>query len=627
MAQVCRFYQMGSCKFGDSCKFQHPGAARNNRFQVFGSNPASRATGSAPYSLSKDTIEKDLTSEPPTWILSCYGPGRDAPEQLFGGYPREQSTDEIRLHYEKAVQAGKQQQALQEIQQLYTNAQQQMQNTVSNLDNAIQFIANGANKHPNRLDIISQTNPPGGTTGEFAVGKRPMGGQQQTTSPFGGGGTAGGGAFGTAPATGSAFGQPSTMGQRPSPFGAPAFGQPSQPSGSAFGKPAATPVFGSVSKPVSAFGTSTTPAFGQPSQPTSAFGQAPQPGSAFGQTSTLGARPSPFGAPAFGQPAQPASGGSAFGQPSQMGAGTSAFGQPSAMGQKPSPFGAPSGGTAFSAFAGGAAAATPFGQPGQKPSPFGQSSQPATTSPFGKPAQTATTSPFGQPAAASPFGQPAQPAAASPFGQPSQPATSSPFGAPAQTATASPFGQPVAASPFGAAAQSQTGAVNPFAKTQDTTMDTQPTGVFGAAQPAATTNVFGQPSQAGVTPSPFGVPTPTAAAAAPSEPQNPYPPGAQIQHPPPSAYSTSSMGRLTTWKGQPVTYRGDVPGYVNPATRRWVKIWFPNGPPAYNPETEPQDQAAIASAKTLWDAFGKTGRFDGLLPEVAPLRIQCRWDV
>lgn len=65
-----------------------------------------------PYGLSKEAIEKDLTGEAPTWILSCYGPGRDAPEQLFGGYPREQSTEEIRLHYEKGVAAGKQQEAV-----------------------------------------------------------------------------------------------------------------------------------------------------------------------------------------------------------------------------------------------------------------------------------------------------------------------------------------------------------------------------------------------------------------------------------------------------------------------------------------------------------------------------------
>ena len=155
-------------------------------------------------------------------------------------------------------------------------------------------------------------------------------------------------------------------------------------------------------------------------------------------------------------------------------------------------------------------------------------------------------------------------------------------------------------------------------------MDTQPTGGFGS-QPAAT-NPFGQPSQ------------PSSAAANPfrplggaSEPapatQSPYPPDSQVQHPDLSTYTTRSMGRLTTWKGQPVTYREDVPGYMDVATRRWVRIWFPNGPPGYNPETEPEDKSAVEAARPLWEAFCKVGRFEGLVPEVPPLRIQCRWDV
>lgn len=45
-------------------------------------------------------------NELPTWILSCYGPGKDAPEQLFGGYPREQSFEEIRLHFMQGAMAG-----------------------------------------------------------------------------------------------------------------------------------------------------------------------------------------------------------------------------------------------------------------------------------------------------------------------------------------------------------------------------------------------------------------------------------------------------------------------------------------------------------------------------------------
>ncbi|KAI8219928.1 Nucleoporin AMO1 [Colletotrichum sp. SAR 10_86] len=80
---VCKFYEQGNCRYG-----------------------------TLPYMLSKETIEKDLTSEQPQWILSAYGPGRDAPEQLFGGPMREQSFEEMRLHHVMATASGNPQQAV-----------------------------------------------------------------------------------------------------------------------------------------------------------------------------------------------------------------------------------------------------------------------------------------------------------------------------------------------------------------------------------------------------------------------------------------------------------------------------------------------------------------------------------
>jgi nucleoporin NUP42 len=66
-----------------------------------------RAADTPPYpGLTVDAIERDLRAELPQWILSCYGPGRDAPEQLWGGYPREQSVEEIRLHFMMGAMAG-----------------------------------------------------------------------------------------------------------------------------------------------------------------------------------------------------------------------------------------------------------------------------------------------------------------------------------------------------------------------------------------------------------------------------------------------------------------------------------------------------------------------------------------
>lgn len=66
-----------------------------------------------PYAgLTADVIQRELTSELPQWILSCYGPGRDTPEQLFGGYPREQSFEEMRLHWMHGAMQGNQQTAV-----------------------------------------------------------------------------------------------------------------------------------------------------------------------------------------------------------------------------------------------------------------------------------------------------------------------------------------------------------------------------------------------------------------------------------------------------------------------------------------------------------------------------------
>ncbi|KAK1461618.1 hypothetical protein CMEL01_14572 [Colletotrichum melonis] len=631
----------------ENCRFEHPRSQNNNRFAAFGQNTGGgfnrggNNNDGLPYALSKETIEKDLTSEAPQWILSAYGPGRDAPEQLFGGNLREQSFEEMRLVHMMAEASGNPQQALNQAQELYQQAQQQMKTAVGNLDGAIQFIISAEQTHPNRIDICKQGTSPGGTTGEFAVGRRGGASSQQnpfssnsntatsnpfsssntnTTSAFGGGG-------GTS--TGSAFGQTATLGQRANPFGAPAFGQTSQPS-----QP--TSAFGQPSQPTSAFGatSSSAPAFGQTSQPTSAFGQPSALGggtSAFGQASALGQKPNPFGAPAFGQPAQPAaaSGGSAFGQPSQLGGGGSTFGQASALGQKPNPFG------------GATSGASPFASAGSNntSSPFGQASQnTASPSPFGQPAQNTTQN-------ANPFGAPAQ-TNPSPFGQPVQPATTSAFGQPAQTASSSPFGQPsqaqpAATNPFGAKTDAQP---STFGQPAATAQPTQPASGFGQpAQLGQKTNPFGQNNASpfgqpsgglgagGSAPNPFGgqtaAPAPPAAQQATAPGSGPYPPGSSRQHPPVSSYSSKDMnGRLSNWKGKPVTYQGNLPG-IRAFNGAWTRIWFPDGPPNYYKDTELPDELYDDKSKQQWQSFTQTGKFEGLMPELPPKREFCLWDL
>ncbi|KAJ3554048.1 hypothetical protein NPX13_g10724 [Xylaria arbuscula] len=105
--------QNGECfPGGADCRFEHPGANTNsnpfgapntNRFNALSNTSSRPGDDTNPYKITKDAIRTDLASERPTWILSCYGPGKDAPEQLFGGYPREQSLEEVMVYIRRAA--------------------------------------------------------------------------------------------------------------------------------------------------------------------------------------------------------------------------------------------------------------------------------------------------------------------------------------------------------------------------------------------------------------------------------------------------------------------------------------------------------------------------------------------
>ena len=183
----------------------------------------------ASFNLNKSLIATDLTKESPQWLLSAYGPGKDAPRQLFGGHPREQSFEELRLHHYQLAAQGKQQQAIEESDALISNAKAQMQNAVNDVDGAIKYILDGEHDHPNRIDVCKVE------SGRLT--------QHRNTAP----GIPPISSFNQSAANRPAFGQQSapSMSGRPvlSAFGQPSFGQPST-----FGKP-----------------SSSTPTFGQPS--------------------------------------------------------------------------------------------------------------------------------------------------------------------------------------------------------------------------------------------------------------------------------------------------------------------------------------------------------------------------
>lgn len=424
---VCKFFVQGNCRFGDQCKFEHPGRSTNatsrNPFAPLQNNPGpqggpnplrgSSTTRDLPYKLDKATITNDLSKERPEWILSAYGPGRDAPLQLFGGHPREQSFEELRLrHYELAAQ-GNQQQAVQEAQALVNNAEQQIRTALNDVDGAVKYMINGENEHPNRLDVCK------------AKGATPT--QPQISAPN--------------QQTTSTFGQPS--------ISASALGQPAAPS--AFGRPSVTP-FGQPPAPASTFG--------QPSAPTSTFGHPSAP--TFGQpsqASTLGRPTTSFGQPSltFGSPSIPAT----------------TFGQPSA----PGPFGAPQ--LQPNTFVNPSVPDFPPQPSAAAKNPFGQSLAPTQPSTFGQPSAPLQPSAFGRPSIRNPspaFSQPATSGANNGFSQSS-------------TAPPNPLGQPTAPSTTGIVKQPSIAAPNPFGQRRSSTANqpvpssSQPFGPSNTVQP------------------------------------------------------------------------------------------------------------------------------------------------
>lgn len=284
--------------------------------------------------------------------------------------------------------------------ELANQSNQQVESVLRDLDGALKYLCDGANTHPNRLDICEATSHPN---------------KQGSATPF---------------SQQSAFGQPSSN-NHPSTFG-------TSPSVSAsFGQPNA---LDSTYPQQQQQQQQHKPSFGQPAQLDQGvpFGSTPTP-STFSEQHT----PSPFGlvprgvnVPQFGQ--------------SQVSAGLLAFNQTHQQTQQLSSFGLPPGTTSgqqqqvLNAPASGQPTNSRFAQPGL--SPFGQLGTPSADNAINNQAFP-TNQPFGQPIGVpnSSFA-PQQPAAVMPntgFGQPQFPLA----------AAHSSLGQPPSSGTFGSGQQ------------------------------------------------------------------------------------------------------------------------------------------------------------------------------
>ncbi|KAI5204729.1 hypothetical protein E4T39_03382 [Aureobasidium subglaciale] len=552
--------------------------------------------------LTRDGIEADLRTEKPKWPFSAYGPGRDAPIQLFGGYPLEMSPEEMRVMYYEAAASGNPQTAMQAQQELITQSTQQLEKVLGDLDGAVKYVLDGENQHPNRTDSCQAA-----VGNVFHRGRKlnskfsgnfagPAVSQSAQNGVFGQPSAVGnGGAFAQSSnlGGGGGFGQASNLGQKPNPF---------------------------------AQSTSTAPA-----------------GGTFGAASALGQKPSPFAQPSaglFGQPSAMGARPNAFNQPPAAAVG---FGQPSGLGQG-NVFAKPSGGVQSSPFA----QAT---QPNVQPSPFAQSTQQGGGS-FGQasalnqpsaPAQQQNNT-FGQSSALgqqplAAFGQPSVPTQQnSTFGQPSVAGQNQAFGQPSAPAQQNVFGQPSGATqqsnPFGqpSAPAQQNGVFGqPSAPGQQQNVFAKPSPFAPAQGNQQQQPPFGQPAATSNTPGPFAQPTtnnqafggaPSQTAPAQAEQQRSYaetvPQGDWI--------TRNANGTVRSFKGAAVQYMasGKEAGstqepHYRKADGSMERIWHPEGNPAPKAEIEGPAEAYTAEVQAAYMFVAEQGIFkDGIMPEVPP---------
>ncbi|KAI8997584.1 hypothetical protein BDB01DRAFT_45601 [Pilobolus umbonatus] len=295
---ICKFFQNGSCKFGNKCNFEHV------KSQPWPTGNTTTAATNAKYNES--SIKSNLSTERPQWQLSVYGPAKEEPNLIVG---TDRSCEEDRyLYYTSMRTTGNESQYLAATEVLNQQFMNQVNAIINDPQGAIQHYhkgkAAGAGSFGNNMN---STQTPFTGTGFLS---NPYSQTTSTSNSFSSLTTSkpsafGGSAFGftSTLGSGSAFGQSNTMG------GGTVFGQSAMGGGSTFGQ---SNTLGGGST----FGQSSTLGGGSSFGQSSAMGS----GSAFGQSSALG------GGSAFGQ-SSTLGGGSSFGQPSAMGSG-SAFGQP-----------------------------------------------------------------------------------------------------------------------------------------------------------------------------------------------------------------------------------------------------------------------------------------------------------
>src|SRR3978361_347166 len=105
------------------------------------------------WQFNPDDIPNDLSAGKgrPIWILSSYGPGKNAPASLL--QDNEFSPEEVRARFYELAAQSKQDEADREAIALWSKAEQEINQVVSNARDVDKFMQEAEKKHPNRDDF------------------------------------------------------------------------------------------------------------------------------------------------------------------------------------------------------------------------------------------------------------------------------------------------------------------------------------------------------------------------------------------------------------------------------------------------------------------------------------------
>ncbi|XP_063223381.1 nucleoporin NUP42-like [Bacillus rossius redtenbacheri] len=157
---VCKYYQQGYCKFGDTCRFEHLTTYGSHYFQ--NRNPPSLPSGKISQELQEAirNVQDDIMrgEKGGQWPLSCYAPFK---QRACIPDWQDVSPEEVRLMFYQAAQTGNLETCKSQVKGLLRNAElrrAQLLNSNPETYSLLDKIYKGDNEDPKNCSFVQSSN-------------------------------------------------------------------------------------------------------------------------------------------------------------------------------------------------------------------------------------------------------------------------------------------------------------------------------------------------------------------------------------------------------------------------------------------------------------------------------------